>query len=312
MRVNHAIADGSFFENPALLGAFRRARSAAATSTCSGSSPTAASTRTSTTCARCSSSPTARGWPPDVDPRLHRRPRRLAARRGAAISPSCPRTASRRSAAATTRWIATGAGNGQIAPSARSVEAREAALTIPSAPCRPVTPRGITDEFIEPVMVSGRPRLERGDGRRDLLQLPARPGPAALRAPARGRPRPHDDDPLPRRFRLPGGLRGAGGAADARRDALRRRRAPAARGRDGEVRARHVLLRRRRRGGLARRGAHPRPLAARRPELRPEARDVGARAGRGASAPRSATATASRSSTSPIPTWSGTPARSPP
>ena len=44
MRVNKAIEDGSFFENPALVAA---RSSAGATCTCSGSSPTAASTRTS-------------------------------------------------------------------------------------------------------------------------------------------------------------------------------------------------------------------------------------------------------------------------
>ena len=39
--------------------------------------------------------------------------------------------------------------------------------------------RGVTDEFIEPVVLEGRPRLG-SEGQRDLLQLPPRPRPAAL------------------------------------------------------------------------------------------------------------------------------------
>ena len=57
-------------------------------------------------------------------------------------------------------------------------------------------------------------------------------------------------------------------------------RAPAARRRDREVRARHVLLQRRQRGPAARRAARARAVAARRPDLRPAARDERAR-GRG-------------------------------
>ena len=39
---------------------------------------------------------------------------------------------------------------------------------------------GITDEFLEPIVVAGAPRLGL-ERRRDLLQLPARPRPPALR-----------------------------------------------------------------------------------------------------------------------------------
>ena len=64
VRINRAIEDGSLLrERGARRRVPRARRSAAATSTCSGSSPTAASTRTSTTCGRCSSSPAARAWP---------------------------------------------------------------------------------------------------------------------------------------------------------------------------------------------------------------------------------------------------------
>ena len=70
----------------------------------------------------------------------------------------------------------------------------------------------------------------------------------------------------------------------------RRRPAAAPRRRDGEVRTRDLLLQRRRRGAVGRRGPHPRPVAARCRELRPEARDVRAPRSRRASRRRSATA----------------------
>ena len=83
-RVNRAIEDGSFFENPALQGGVRRA---AETSTCSASSRTAASTRTSTTCKALLRFAPERTWihaftdGRDVSPHLGRaRPRRAARR----------------------------------------------------------------------------------------------------------------------------------------------------------------------------------------------------------------------------------------
>ena len=39
--------------------------------------------------------------------------------------------------------------------------------------------RGITDEFIEPVVLEGRPRLDPARRHGDLLQLPPRPRPPA-------------------------------------------------------------------------------------------------------------------------------------
>ena len=90
VRVNRAVEDGSLFANEALLGAFRRAKERTATCTCSGSSPRAASTRTSPTYGRCSSSPAGGDGGTDVDPRLHRRTRRLAARRVQTTWPTLP------------------------------------------------------------------------------------------------------------------------------------------------------------------------------------------------------------------------------
>ena len=108
--------------------------------------------------------------------------------------------------AATTRWTATSAGSGRSAPSTRSSEARASTRTTPSPPCAASYERGVTDEFIEPIVLDGRPRLEPGR-RGDLLQLPPRPRPAARADAARRRLRPDDDDALPRRPRLPGRVR---------------------------------------------------------------------------------------------------------
>ena len=110
-----------------------------------------------------------------------------------------------------------------------------------------------------------RHAADRARRQRDLLQLPARP----RRGSSRGslldaRLRPDDDDALQRRARLPGRLRRADRRrARSPRCSRERGRAPAARRRDGEVRARHVLLQRRRRGasGRARRGSSCRARA---------------------------------------------------
>ena len=89
-------------------------------------------------------------------------------------------------------------------------------------------------------------------------------------------------------------------------------RPPAARRRDGEVRPRHLLLQRRRRAGVAGGDADPRPEPARRAELRPQAGDVRAR-GRGALRRRDRQRLPVRGrSTSPTRTWSATRARSRP
>ena len=75
------------------------------------------------------------------------------------ISPSSPPTASRRCPVATTRWTATSAEDrtalaaGAILDGAGQEEASAAAAV------RESHERGVTDEFIEPVVMSGRPRL---------------------------------------------------------------------------------------------------------------------------------------------------------
>ena len=94
---------------------------------------------------------------------------------------------------------------------------------------------------------------------------------------------------------------------------LRPRAEAAARGGDGEVRARDVLLQRRRGEPVRGRGARAGAVAARRPDLRPQAGDERARGGgRVRRALELGSSRRSRSSTSRTRTWSGTPATSRP
>ena len=167
MRVNKAIEDGSFFENPALRGGVRaRPPRAPARARLARRRPLAHRPPAGAAPLRARE---------DVDPRVHRRPRRLAARRRSHDLASCRRTGSRRSSAATTRWTATSAGSGRSAPSTRSCDgagthARRRA-------------RGGAGELrrrrhrrVHRADRASRARrgIEPGDTR-DLLQLPARP-----------------------------------------------------------------------------------------------------------------------------------------
>ena len=182
----------------------------------------------------------------------------------------------------------------------------------PVAAVRASYERGVTDEFVEPVVLRGRPRFDpakdtaivfnfRPDRVRQLTQrlLEANADVVTMT-------RYSDDLDCPVAF-----------AEQTIRDTLAQTLsgagiAPAPRGRDGEVRARHVFLQRRRRVAVGRGGADPRPVAARRRELRPEAADVrprGCCSGRRGSR---ATDTGSASSTSRTRTWSAIPASSPP
>ena len=117
---------------------------------------------------------------------------------------------------------------------------------------------GVTDEFIEPAVI-GDPAREPDPPRRRgaLLELPPRPRPPAHDGPRRARrstastatspglPAPDHDDPLQGRVPRAGAVRGAGRAPGPGRDGLGRGPPPAARGRDREVRPRHLLLQRR-------------------------------------------------------------------
>ena len=210
-RVNHAVADGSFARNEALVSAFRRARERGGDVhllglvSYGGVHSHIDHLRALLALAE-SEGMAERTWihaftdGRDVSP--HARRDDLA---------ELPASGSRPSAAATTRWTATAAGSGPTARSPRS-ERRGEHATIPVAAVRASYERGVTDEFVEPVVSTGDPRL--GPANDTAIFFNFRPGsrPPALAAPARGRHRPRDDDALPRRLPVPGGVRRAGGA----------------------------------------------------------------------------------------------------
>ena len=146
MRVNKAIEDGSFFENPALRGAFERgARRPPARARLLRRRPLAH--RPPAALLRFAPGE-------DLDPRVHRRPRRLAARRRRRPRRAAARSGSRPSSAATTRWTATSAGSAPSAPSTPIVAcAAPVTGTDPvDATCNSSYDAGVTDEFIEPVL----------------------------------------------------------------------------------------------------------------------------------------------------------------
>ena len=165
----------------------------------------------------------------------------------------------------------------------------------PVAAVRESYERGVTDEFVEPIVARGRPRLEpaddaaiffnfRPDRARQLSQRLLEAG-VDLTTMTRYR----EDFPFPVAFdeqsvaNTLAEVLAASGAA------------PAPRRRDREVRARDVLLQRRRGARVGGRDPDPRALAARRRELRPEARDVGSRGRRSTLRRDRPAATASRS-----------------
>ena len=182
------------------------------------------------------------------------------------------RAAWRASRVATTRWTATGAGSVSRRRTTCSSTAG-ASTRSPDAPAaaQAAYRRGETDEFIIPTVVGSEGRIRAGDSvlcfnfRPDRMREIVR----ALAEPGFG----EGDEDLP-------GWRGRGGASavrrlatmteyqhgwplsggvplsargrHARRGCVPGRRRPAARGRDREVRPRHVLLQRRRGAGAAR------------------------------------------------------------
>ena len=136
--------------------------------------------------------------------------------------------------------------------------------------------RGETDEFIEPTTIGDDARIRPEDSviafnfRPDRMrQITEKLAPLVdrLHHPRRVRRGLGPSRHLP--------AQATGG--DARAGHLRRREGPAARGRDGEVPPRHVLLQRRRGASVQGRGARAGAVAARRPDLRPQARDERAR-----------------------------------
>ena len=91
----------------------------------------------------------------------------------------CRPSGSPPSSAATTRWIATTAGSAPDRALAAILDGVGESADDPVAAVRASYERGVTDEFVEPIVLRGRPAARPGARRRDRLQLPARP-----RAPA--------------------------------------------------------------------------------------------------------------------------------
>ena len=162
MRVNQAIRDGSLFENEALVGAFERARARGGDVHLLGLVSHG-------------------GVHSHID---HLRALLELARRAgdggatwihaftdgrdvsptsavSTISPSCRPSGSRPWSAATTRWTATSAGSGRRRRSTRSrwggVHLRHPAKS--STEVQRSYDAGVTDEFLEPIVVEGAPRL---------------------------------------------------------------------------------------------------------------------------------------------------------
>ena len=139
------------------------------------------------------------------------------------------------------------------------------------------TTRGVTDEFLEPVVLRGaRGSSAGGRGRSSSTSGPTGRASSHERLLDAGidlttMTRYRDDLDCPVAFEEQD-------VADTIAEVLAAHGvAPAPRRRDREVRARHVLPQRRPRAGVAGRDADPRPVAAGGRDLRPEARDVRAR-----------------------------------
>ena len=190
------------------------------------------------------------------------------------------------SSGATSRWTATAAGSARSAPT--TCWSRVGPSTAPPTgeqAVRDAYARGETDEFVEPTLVGEEAAIRpdrdavlafnfRPDRMRQLSRALAEPdfdeidrggaGPlhryATMTVYEEGWPYPVAFAPARPAVTLAGVLA-------ARRDL------PVARRRDREVRARDVLLQRRRGAAVRRRGARADPLAARRPDLRPQAGD---------------------------------------
>ena len=176
-----------------------------------------------------------------------------------------------------------------------------------------------TDEFVRPTVIGAYDGIADGDvaihfnfrpdRARQLVRALAEPGFDEF---PRG-PRPGDpaDDArrVPGGLALPGRVSPEGAGHHPGRGPGRCRRSPAPRRGDREVRARDLLLQRRPRAGVGGGGALSRGFAPGRADLRPQAGDERPRRGRRIRRAAGArAATGSGSSTSPTRTWSATPA----
>ena len=155
MRVNESIEDGSFFENPALVGRIRAGRERA---------PAGARLLRRRPLAHGSSEGAAALRPrEDLDPRVHGRPRRLADTRPshdlAELPPDRIATVAGRYYAMDRdqHWDRTDKALAAI------VDGEGAQGSDPVQEVQRSYDAGVTDEFIEPIVFSDRPRLGKDD-----------------------------------------------------------------------------------------------------------------------------------------------------
>ena len=202
MRVNRAIQDGSFFANEALVSAFRRARERGGDVHLLGLvSYGGVHSHIEHLRALLALAERADMARADVDPRLHRRTRRVPD-----VRRERPRRAPARADRDRVRSLLRHGPRQPLGSDRSRVRrdlSRRGRQRRRSGRGRATELQaGVTDEFVEPVVIEGRPRLGSRTRRGDLLQLPARPRAPALAAPSRGRGRPDDDDALSREHGL--------------------------------------------------------------------------------------------------------------
>ena len=188
MRVNLAIRDGSFFDNPALVGAFARARERGGDVHLLGLvSQGGVHSHLDHLLALLELARRAGDGGADVDPCVHGRPRRLAARRA---RPTSPRLPAERIATVVGRYYAMDRDNRAERTeraAAAILTARATQATDPVAAVRASYEAGMTDEFVEPVVLAGRPRLAPGRDAAIFFNFRPDRGRQLSRAPARRR-----------------------------------------------------------------------------------------------------------------------------
>ena len=216
MRVNKAIEDGSFFENPALRGAFERGRNVHLLGLVSYGGVHSHIDHLKALLRFAPEKTWIHAFTDGRDVSPHAAVRDLAELPQERIA-----TVSGRYYAMDRdqRWERTDRAFDAI------VRSSPATATDPVAYVQQQYDAGITDEFVEPVHFEGRPGIEPGD---TVIFFNFRPDRARQLSQRllEARLRPDDDDPVPRRPGLSGRLRGAGRAEHARRGA-RRTAAPA-------------------------------------------------------------------------------------
>ena len=157
-----------------------------------------------------------------MDPRVHRRPRRVAAL-GVDDLAELPRE---RIATVVGRYYAMDR-DAALGTDTKRIRSRHESRGIippgaePVAEVRRSYEEGVTDEFIEPAVIDGRPASTPQDAAIFFNFRPDRAG--SSRSSCSRAVRPDDDDPLSRRPRLPGGVRRAGRPRDDRGGAGRAR-----------------------------------------------------------------------------------------